>query len=36
MWIEPDVCTMFAESLVRKDTSKPWSKLRRTWIFDHK
>jgi len=35
-WIEPDGCTMIAESLFRKDKSKPWSKLRRTWIFDHK
>ena len=35
-WIEPDGCTMIAESLFRKDKSQPWSKLRRTWTLDHK
>ena len=35
-WVEPDRCTMVAESLFRKDKSQPWAKLRRTWTLDHK
>ena len=33
-WIEPDGCTMIAESLFRKNKSKPWAKLRRTWVLE--
>ena len=34
-WIEPDGCTMVAETLFRKNKSQPWAKLRRTWTLDH-
>ncbi|KAL3894914.1 MAG: hypothetical protein SGPRY_013673 [Prymnesium sp.] len=30
-WIEPDGITMKAESFFRKDPSRPWATLKRTW-----
>eukprot|EP00966_Prymnesium_polylepis_P241395 5582527-Prymnesium_polylepis.1 len=32
-WVEPDGVTMRAESYFRKNASKPWAKLYRTWTL---